>query len=316
MSHRPIALLAPLIFLSACLAHEGEHAHASHDDDNGLEYENKVSVRVERDTRIIESNGIPNHLAGKFPNRNNPHTIKPQSYAYRMPAKPAVSKKTTQLGMFPFGIAVNGVVFDPSANEFWNRDRNSGWQYEPFEIDGKLGLDASNAHVQPRGAYHYHGPPTGLINLLLDGERKPVLIGYAADGFPIYNDLGYADPDNAKSKVRKLKSSYRLKKGARPDGPGGKYDGTFVQDYEYVEGLGDLDECNGRAGVTPEYPDGTYYYVLTDHFPFVPRQFRGTPDESFIRRGGGGRPPRIEDVEERGPRDRGPDGRRPPPPRD
>ena len=26
--------------------------------------------------------------------------------------------------------------------------------------------------------------------------------------------------------------------------------GAFTQDYEYVEGLGDLDQCNGRFGVT------------------------------------------------------------------
>ena len=78
------------------------------------------------------------------------------------------------------------------------------------------------------------------------------------------------------------------------DGPGGKYDGTFIQDYEFVKGSGDLDECNGRKGVTPEYPDGTYYYVVTDAFPFIPRFYRGTPDSSFERRMGpppGGKPP-------------------------
>jgi hypothetical protein len=31
-------------------------------------------------------------------------------------------------------------------------------------------------------------------------------------------------------------------------GPGGNYDGTFVQDWEYAAGTGDLDECNGRTG--------------------------------------------------------------------
>ena len=74
--------------------------------------------------------------------------------------------------------------------------------------------------------------------------------------------------------------------GNRPangDDPGGQHDGTFVQDFEFVEGSGDLDECNGRFGVTPEYPDGIYYYVLTDAFPFVPRMFRGTPNESFSK---------------------------------
>ena len=58
-------------------------------------------------------------------------------------------------------------------------------------------------------------------------------------------------------------------------------DGTFVADYEYVDGLGDLDECNGRECVTPEFPDGTYAYFLTDEWPWVPTYLRGTPDESF-----------------------------------
>jgi hypothetical protein len=111
-----------------------------------------------------------------------------------------------------------------------------------------------------------------------------LLIGYAADGFPIYGEYGHEKADDAASPVKKLKSSYHLKKGNRPkgnDGPGGKYDGTFVQDYEFVKGSGDLDECNGRKGVTPEFADGTYYYVVTDAYPFIPRFFRDTPDSSF-----------------------------------
>ena len=30
----------------------------------------------------------------------------------------------------------------------------------------------------------------------------------------------------------------------------------------YVDGLGTLDEANGRSGVTPEFPNGTYYYII------------------------------------------------------
>src|SRR5262249_53556518 len=39
--------------------------------------------------------------------------------------------------------------------------------------------------------------------------------------------------------------------------------GTFVEDYEYVAGSGDLDRYNGRFAKTPEYPDGIYAYFLT-----------------------------------------------------
>ena len=52
--------------------------------------------------------------------------------------------------------------------------------------------------------------------------------------------------------------------------------GTFAQDWEYVAGLGDLDECNGRTGVTPEFPLGIYHYFATDSYPFLQRCVKGT----------------------------------------
>ena len=52
-----------------------------------------------------------------------------------------------------------------------------------------------------------------------------------------------------------------------PQRPGGPYDGTFREDWEYVEGLGDLYRCNGRFGVTPRYPDSTYHYYITVDYP-------------------------------------------------
>ena len=63
--------------------------------------------------------------------------------------------------------------------------------------------------------------------------------------------------------------------------PCGTYTGVYSADYEYIEGIGDLDECNGRYGVTPEFPEGTYYYVITNKFPGVPRCFVGTPSNDF-----------------------------------
>ncbi|MDB5282083.1 MAG: hypothetical protein JWO06_1158, partial [Bacteroidota bacterium] len=39
--------------------------------------------------------------------------------------------------------------------------------------------------------------------------------------------------------------------------------GSFIQDYIFVSGSGDLDVHNGRFCVTPEYPNGTYAYFVT-----------------------------------------------------
>jgi hypothetical protein len=186
--------------------------------------------------------------------------------------------------MWLFGIAVNGVPFDPSG-PFWNADGESGWQFEVMHPANAvaLGIDVNHAHTQGRGIYHYHGLPTGLLlaRQIAGLDRPMFLLGYAADGFPIYGPECPQDPADLMSPIRRLRSSYRLRRGTRKDGPKGTFDGIFVEDYEYIPGFGDLDECNGRTGPTPECPDGTYYYVLTDEFPFIPRQYRGTPDPSF-----------------------------------
>ena len=278
-----IAGAVSLLFATVALAHEGHPVHA--DVARPL-----VNIEVREGYRYITSNGIPDHTPGQFPNRKNPNTIAPQSYEFRVTTSPKVFDTPQESRGCLFGVALNGVVFDPGTAEFWRDDPSLGWRMEAIGGPRNLGLDRSNAHVQPTGAYHYHSIPVGLLEKLGGtNAKKPVLLGWAADGFPIYAPLSYADAKDPKSKMKVLKSSYRLKSGARPsppDAPGGTYDGAYTRDWEYVAGSGDLDECNGRFGVTPEFPDGTYYYVLTEQFPFVPRLFRGEADSSFRKKDG------------------------------
>ena len=244
----------------------------------------EFKAEVAGDRRVLISNGMPGHALGDFPNRHDPVPIRPQQHHFETPLTPAVAASPTDLRMWIFGVAVNGVVFDPSG-PFWNRDGQSGWQFEVLAPANAvaLGIDVNHAHTQGRGMYHYHGLPTGLLwNLRKQAPTRLMhLLGYAADGFPIYGPDGPSDPSALDSPPRRLRSSYQLKPGKRTDGPGGRHDGTFVEDFVYEPNLGDLDECNGRTGPTPEYPDGTYYYVLTDDFPFIPRRYRGTPDATF-----------------------------------
>lgn len=250
----------------------------------------KIDVTVTGDSRIIRANGLPNHPRGSFPNANNPHTVSAQAYEFQLPRNGAQASRATPLVLpQPFGIAINGVPFDPLAAEWYRRDPASGWTVEAISPRMNLGLDDNNAHVQPTGAYHYHGLPTAVAGQP-DASRHSPLLGWAGDGFPIYAGLGYAEAMDPASGITELTSSYRLRSGVRPDGPGGAYDGAYTEDFEFVAGHGVLDAANGRHGVTPEYPDGTYYYVLTDTFPFIPRQFVGTLAESFRHSGRGGRP--------------------------
>ncbi len=136
--------------------------------------------------------------------------------------------------------------------------------------------------MQPTGAYHYHGIPTGLM------PTTPTLtfVGWAGDGYPIFGRWDRSVANDASSPLREMRASYRLRSGTRPSGtagPGGTYDGTFGADWEYVAGLGDLDECNGRTGsvVVDGAAVTTYHYVLTNTFPYIPRCWHATPDASF-----------------------------------
>ena len=63
--------------------------------------------------------------------------------------------------------------------------------------------------------------------------------------------------------------------------------GRYIEDNEFVTGLGDLDAFNGRTTVTPEYPTGTYAYFVTINddgspaFPYIlGLQYYGTASQS------------------------------------
>jgi hypothetical protein len=274
-------------------AHDGHPSGASHVVANQLPPEpGRVQMETNSTHRIIRSNGIPNHGVGQFPNRRNPNSIRAQNYTFRIPLNPQKAARPVELNRQPWGIAINGVLFDPGTAEYWQGDRSGDWNYEALSGKVNLGLDSNHAHVQPNGAYHYHGLPTGLWKTLSMGKPGMHLLGWAADGFPIYGPYAYQSPNDPGSPLIKMKSSYHLKPAPRASGPGGQPDGTFTADYQYAPGSGDLDECGGRTGVTPEYPQGPYYYVLTEDYPFIPRFFRGEPDSSFRRRGPGAVPPR------------------------
>jgi hypothetical protein len=102
-----------------------------------------------------------------------------------------------------------------------------------------------------------------------DGTRHSPILGWAYDGNPIYGPFVNGDD----GKTRAMRSSYRLLSnrdsfvGISPTVT--EYPmGTFIEDYEYVPGLGDLDEHNGKVCNTPEfprsqYPKGVYCYFLT-----------------------------------------------------
>lgn len=236
-------------------------------------------------TRSLAANGLPDHEVGTFPNSNNPSAISAQTVAVTFPLEP---KLTSEAGTPVMTVAyiLNGVKVEVGTA---GRCTDAGvctaaggsggqWTMDAVgENSFDFGNDDSHGHVQPTGTYHYHGIPEGFVTLLNKGEAM-TLVGWAVDGFPIYASYGHTDAADATSAIKEVTGTFTLKAtldAGRPStdvyGPG-----AFTQDWEYTANSGDLDECNGRFGVTPEFPSGIYHYYLADTFPFGQRCVKGT----------------------------------------
>ncbi|NQX81225.1 MAG: YHYH protein [Flavobacteriaceae bacterium] len=268
-----------------------------------LTFTHQYSETISGTTRIITSNSIPDHMVGLFGGGSgslNPNAIAEQNETYNITTTPSVAISLTSListtgsgpnlgPQYSFGILFSGVELDPIPAEPFPHEGmmspNVNWEWNLEALNVDIGLDCNSAHVQPQGKYHYHGKPTLYLDNLGVPTNAMTLIGYAADGFPIYYKYAYSTATDNTSAVIEMTSSYQLKTGDRPgDGvtaPCDTYNGVYSNDYEYIDGLGTLDKANGRTGVTLEYPSGTYYYIMTDDFPSIPRYFKGTPSQDF-----------------------------------
>lgn len=238
--------------------------------------------------RSLSSNGLPDHAVGTFPNADNPNTLSPTIVSAALALNPVL---TTQISArsgprVPMGFVLNGVKLDPgtagTCNDAGTMCAMGPPSRGPWNIEAlgqgyfRFGTDSSNGHVQPGGAYHYHGVPEGFVAKLNKGQAM-TLIGWALDGFPIYARYGFSRAEDARSVVAVMHGSYGIKETPDPGRPPvSRFPmGTFTQDYAYRAGSGDLDECNGRFGVTPEFPAGIYHYYVTDDYPYVQRCVKG-----------------------------------------
>jgi hypothetical protein len=208
-------------------------------------------VETTEDTVIIHSAGLTVHSFGRVEANEFDTSSGLRSFAIRIRRhpKPATDRPPTGRGII--GILVNGMpLYSPASKQSY-QDRNL-WHYDAIQRS-------------PLGA-------TQLLKQLLENDQvhSPIL-GYALDGYPIYGPYGW----DGIGRVRRMRSSYRpLSSKIRdrwPDqtvlaphqwGPP-REEIQFVEDHEYVEGLGDLDASNARFASTPEYPEGTWAYFLT-----------------------------------------------------
>ena len=257
------------------------------------------SESINGNNRVISTNGIPSHdYRNQIPNIVS--NLNASNKTYVIDKAPSLSSNSTSIVKpdgspnYAFGVALNGVKIDPAPGEPFIFEDETGtynwdWVMEPNNNMEAVGLDCAVAHVQPNGEYHYHGDmgiyADQLESNIGTGSHIPnaaVQIGWAADGFPIVYKFG----PNSSGDLVALSPSWQLKSGNRPgDGlsePCGEYNGKYTNDYEFISGSGDLDECNGiSANISINGESFSYYYVITEAFPVISRCISGTPSNDF-----------------------------------
>ncbi|WP_420588955.1 YHYH protein [Bacterioplanoides sp.] len=284
-----------------CRDYVGSYRSQVRDENRSMVFNGQVTISATDNSCSIASNEIPNHNFHDG-NARFATNVSEQSGSYSVTRNPQAAAQTTELSLGATNVIfLNGVTADLLAaacygvgNEPLGREKigcgqnqiNNPWRYDPMSSLNNFGTDSHNAHAQPDGTYHYHGNPMAMFNQSCesDAQVSPV-IGFAADGFPVF---GPCINDNGT--VRKARSSYQLKSGARQavsgyqtpvssqgDVASGNYDGQFRGDYQYSAASGDLDECNGMT------VNGQYGYYLTDSYPWIIGCYRGSVSSSFSR---------------------------------
>ncbi len=246
---------------------------------SGPWFQCEISVTVQNNEMVVESNGIPNHDFLSTMGCCAPEMDYTSTYPLNPVNDTTGGHDTTNCpasaGRWEcvpdrgtVAMSVNGApIFGPEEGpggdavalhfEYFNEDR------QPITLGWCTG------HSAGQGGYHYHydancvywEPEAGETmedydsSKIKSDEHSPI-IGWAFDGYPIYGMYGYNDDQTS---LKAITSSYAIERTQE----GGDQGYNGIDDWNYVAGVGDLDECNGRFGPTPEYPDGIYHYVST-----------------------------------------------------
>ena len=194
-----------------------------------------VLVQPSADRRIIAGNGLPDgHVTGTFPIQasdpayaydHNPNSISANTVAVSLPLDPVEATTPSCVSGGPVGYALTGIAFF-NGLDAGSRDAVA------HEVQ-----DSCDGHPQQSGMYHYHSASDCLPGV---HDHTPTLLGYALDGFGIYN----------------------------------AYDENGVELTN-----DDLDECHGRTSAVPwnGSTQSIYHYVATQAYPYVIGCYRGTP---------------------------------------
>ena len=220
----------------------------------------------------VKCTGIPSYTIGPW--AMNPNTPSNQNWVFKIARFPVPNPSPVTAGNGQIGVLKNGVVLF-NAGDAMSYNNQNIWhrlaQY--FEA---VSFDTSGGHPAPSRAYHYHINMKKLYSP--DSAQHSSILGYMFDGYPLYGPYGYSNA-NGTGGIRRMRSGYAKRnittRTTLPNGtvlPSNQWGpavsstyplGCFTEDYEAAVSNFDLDSHNGRFGITPEYPSGTYAYFIT-----------------------------------------------------
>lgn len=223
-------------------------------DNGGARSECLVDLAFENGAAVVTTTGIPNH---EFESTVG-CCASEQANTWRFPLTSTTSMPENVPLRGPIAVAANGAaIYGPEDGPGGDAVASHHGQFDEDRQEVVLGI--CHGHSGPGGEYHYHadancmhwhGDMAMYDWATLSSSTPSAVIGFAFDGFPIY---GFFEVHEGQ--IIEVTSSYQLK----DDETG--YNG--VSSYEYVEGLGTLDPCNGHDAPTPDFPEGIYHYHST-----------------------------------------------------
>jgi len=208
---------------------------SNYNPESAFTFNAQANLNAAQDALTISSTDFPDNstvLTGNFPNRYNSNYIIEQELNYTTPYRGGLDVQgdhaskvleTGFIGMTLPGIIINGVSngwYVPGANSDWHYDTNS------VLINGQ---DSYGGYPDDNGKYSYRDSQfitsnawanvSGFTGGYTQSDGHSKIIGFAADGYPIYGPFGYLNPADSSSGVVRMRSSYTAGAGGvgRPE---------------------------------------------------------------------------------------------------
>ena len=185
-----------------------------------------ANLNLAQDQLTITTTDFPdgvNVKVGVFPNTINTNYIVAQDLKLKYPYRPGLNDpgehdnltySADVIGITLPGILINGVSNGASVPGL----DGSKWNYDTTQVLIN-GQDSYGGYPLENGRYVYTnskfitanawGNVSGFTNGYLDpATNHSKLIGFAADGYPIYGPFGYSNPLNSSSSIIRMISSY------------------------------------------------------------------------------------------------------------